>query len=165
MRNLIIVSILFLGCLCNHLRGQVVEEGDTLFLNYSISTGPTGISEGLIVYISKNETKAQSVRYTSIKSISSLDPDTIINVYKENKDNYIIIKPEWTLSEEQCGYIATLLDEIKAAKVKEDVYSTSPEHYVIITKRDNYVYIDVKKWRKYLEMKKVLNIDQCSKML
>lgn len=58
-------------------------------------------------------------------------------------------------------HLAKVLDEIKAQSEEENVYSNASEHYAIITKGENHVFIDrAGNWNKFLEIKKVLDIEQ-----
>jgi hypothetical protein len=145
----------------------MIQRNDTLHLNYFIAAGEFGgINEGLIIYGNNNEVKAKSVRYNSSSYGMALEVDTIIDFYEQNKNNYTVIKAEWILSKKQCDYIAKILDEIKARPIEENVFGNASEHYAILTKKESYVFIDrTGYWKKYLEIKKVLDIEQQPKKL
>lgn len=150
-----------------HTQGQMIEENDTLYLNYFIATGEFGgINEGLIIFSNNNEIKAKSVKYNSSSYGMALKADTIIDFYRRNKNSYTIIKAEWILNKKQRDYIANILDEIKAKSVEDNVFGNASEHYAILTKKSSYVFIDrTGGWNKFLDIKKVLGIEQCSKKL
>lgn len=101
-----------------------------------------------------------------IRQRDSLFTKALIDFYEKNKSNYTIIKTEWVLSKKQLDYISKILDEIKTRPVEENVFSNAGEHYAILTKNENYVFIDrTGSWNKFLEIKKVLEIEQQPKKL
>ncbi len=166
MRKLILISILFSLCVY-YTQAQMIQENDTLYLNYFIAAGEFGgINEGLIIYSNNNEIKAKSVKYKSSSYGMALKADTIIDFYKKNKSNYTVIKTEWVLSKKQLDYISKILDEIKTRPVEENVFSNASEHYAILTNNESCVFIDrTGNWNKFLEIKKVLDIEQQPKKL
>lgn len=152
---------------CTYLysKAQIISENDTLYLNYSISPGGMyGYNEGIMFYNSNNKLKAKCIRYK--KNYGSIQKDSIIKFYEKNKYNYIIIKEEWVLSVKQQEYVAKLLDEIRAKLVEKNVFNTGAEHYAIISKTEYYVFIDrTGKWNKFLEIKRILDIENYPKKL
>ncbi len=112
----------------------------------------------------KNEGSDPSIFYLNwdshIKQRDSLYTSTIINFYKKNMENYTIVKNEWILSNEQCEYIANILNEIMTKSIETNIFSNASEDYAVISKNISYVFIDRRgNWNKYLEIKKVLEID------
>lgn len=146
-------------------KAQVVQQNDTLYLNYFIATGELGgINEGLMMFYCGNELKAKSVRYNSSSYGILLNVDTIVNFYRKNIGDYTVIKPEWVLRKEQCDYITKVLNDIKTKFIEENVFSNASEHYAILTKKEGYVFIDkTGNWNKFLEIKKFLDIEQKSR--
>lgn len=167
MRQKIIFTSILFSLSAYFTQAQVSMDNDTLYLNYFIAAGEFGGgNEGLIIFGEGNDIKAKCVKYISSSYGKTLEVDTIINFYKKNKDNYTIIKAEWILSKVQCDYIAKILDEIKAQPIEENVFSNASEHYAILTKNESYVFIDrTGNWNKFLEIKKVLGIEQRPKKL
>lgn len=167
MRQKIIFTSILFSLSVFFTQAQMIKDNDTLYLNYFISAGEFGGSnEGLIIFGGCNDIKAKSVKYNSSSYGITLEVDTIINFYEKNKNSYTIIKAEWTLSKEQCDYIAKILDEIKTRPLEENVFSNASEHYAILTKNESYVFIDrTGSWNKFLEIKKVLGIEQQPKKL
>lgn len=166
MKKLIIIFILCSYC-AFYIQAQIIQGNDTLYLNYFIAAGELGgINEGLIIHGNSNEIKAKSVRYNNSSYGMALKIDTIIDFYEKNKSNYTIIKAEWVLNEKQRDYIAKILDEIKKRPVEKNIFNNATEHYTILTNKEKYVFIDrAGNWNKFLEIKKVLNIEQHSKKL
>lgn len=158
--------ILILFCAFN-VQAQLIQKNDTLYINYFIAAGEFGgKNEGLIIYNNGDTIKAEGVRYNNTSYGKALVVDTIVNFYKTNLNNYTVIKEEWVLSKDECEYLAKVLDEIKAQSEEENVYSNASEHYAIITKGENHIYIDrAGNWNKFLEIKKVLDIEQHPKKL
>ena len=166
MRHIFYFIPIFFSLSVCFAQAQMIK--DTLYLNYFIAAGEFGGSnEGLLLFRdSHGIIKAKSVKYNSSSYGIPLEVDTIIDFYEKNKNSYTIIKPEWTLSEEQCDYIATILDEIKTRPLEEYVFSNASDHYAILTKNESYVLIDrTGDWNKFLEIKKVLGIEQQPKKL
>ena len=146
---------------------QEIPINDSLYLNYFIATGEFGgNNEGLIIYRDGNNIKAKSVRYNKSSYGKPIEIDTIISFYKRNKRDFTVIKKEWVLSNKQRDYIFKVLDEIKRRPIEENVFSNASEHYTILTKDKNYVFIDrTGNWNKFLEIKEFLDIEQQPKKL
>ena len=161
MRKLILTLILFSFCAC-YIQAQMIQENDTLYLNYFIASGEFGgKNEGLVIHNSGNNIKAKSIRYSSSSYGKALEVDTIVSFYIENRNNYTVVKKEWVLSKKECEYLTKVLGEIKTQSEEKNVYSNASEHYVIITESKKHVFIDrTGKWNKFLEIKKVLDIEQ-----
>lgn len=159
--------IFIMFCTVINTQAQIIQENDTLYLNYFIAKGEFGgENEGLIIHNNGDNIKAKSIRYNNSSYGKPLDVDTIINFYVENSNNYIVLKEEWILSKKECDYLAKVLDEIKAQSEEDNVYSNASEHYAIITKGENHIFIDrAGNWNKFLEIKKVLDIEQYPKKL
>lgn len=142
-------------------------NGDSLSINYYIAHGEFGgVDEGLIIYRENNELHAKYVRYTTNRhdySIS-LNDAALINYYKAVKYEYVLIKENWVLDSLQVDYLKKLLFELKNFKPKKG-FSNASEYYVVISKNEEFVTLDrIGEWNKFLEIKKVLNIEQQSKM-
>lgn len=89
----------------------------------------------------------------------SLERNSLVNFYKQNKNYYTVIKEEWTLSKEQCEYVTRLIDEIKLRPVDKNVYSNAGEHYSIINQNGCYIFIDrIGDWNKFLEINEIFDI-------
>ena len=96
-----------------------------------------------------------------IRQRDSIVTNALIDFYKKNRNDYTVLKTEWVLSKEQQDYITKVLYEIKTRPVEEDVFSNASEHYVILKESESHVFIDrTGKWNKFLEIKKVLDIEQ-----
>lgn len=53
------------------------------------------------------------------------------------------------------------LDEIRTRTTEENLYSNANDHYVILSGKEKYVFIDVGgDWNKHLRIQEVLNIGQ-----
>jgi len=165
MKNTFIYTLI-LFCSIN-TQAQLIQETDTLYINFFIATGEFGgKNEGIVIYKNGDKIKAESVRYNNSSYGKAIEPDTIISFYKKNCDNFTVIKKQWVLSKKECDYLAKVLDEIKAQSEEENVYGSASEHYAIITKNKKYVFIDrTGNWNKFLEIKKVLNIEQHKRKL
>ena len=119
------------------------------------------------VFYSKKNIEKKTFCYESnieiIKQRDSLMKIAIIDFYKYslNLKDYTIIKPEWVLNKEQCDYTYRLLEDIKTQSIEDNVFSNACEHYAIINKNENYVFLDKKgSWNKFFEIKKVFGIKQ-----
>lgn len=156
-----LVYIFFLFYFAISAQAQIVQNNDTLYLNYFIASGEFGgTNEGLVIHNNGDNLMAKSIRYNNNSYGKSLEVDTIVNFYKENCNNYTEIKTEWVLNKKECDYLVRVLDEIKAQSEEENVYSNASEHYTILSKCKSHVFIDrTGKWNKFLEVKRALNID------
>jgi hypothetical protein len=159
MKATLFILILFSAF---NVKAQLIQKNDTLYINYFIAAGEFGgKNEGLIIHNNEDTIKAEGVRYNNTSYGKALVADTIINFYKANFNNYTVIKEEWVLSKNECEYLAKVLDEIKVQFEEKNVYGNASEHYAIITKDENHVFIDrAGNWNKFLEIKKVLDIEQ-----
>ncbi len=109
---------------------------------------------------------SESDWYLNIRQRDSIITNALIDFYKKNIYDYTVLKSEWILSKEQREYIAKILNEIKTRPVEENVFSNACEHYAILSKSESYVFIDrTGNWNKFLEIKKVLDIEQQPKKL
>ena len=188
------LAITFLTCLVAACCAQahIVEEGDTLYLNYKIALGEFGESdEGLMIYVKNNETCAKGIRYHNasinytlkahfedtvsnkkwewdsdseweahLRHCDSVEAQAILEFYRENKNDYTVLKSEWVLDTNQCNYVAKTIEEIRTKTVSNAI-SNASEHYAIITNKESFVYIDRGgSWNKFSEIKKVLDIEQ-----
>src|SRR5690625_596772 len=199
MRKFTLTLILFTVTVCAfYIQAQMIEKGDTLYLNYFIAYGEFGgHNEGLKIYIENCELNAISIKYNNssisfiLKALTDTDKKNkenhitfnsesdlymnqrdsiftkaLIDFYKNNTHNYTVLKSEWVLNKNQLDYISKILDEIKTRPVEENVFSNASEHYAILTNDESYVFIDrAGNWNKFLEIKKVLGIEQEPKKL
>lgn len=172
----------------------MIQENDTLYLNYNISSGEFGgRNEGIMIYFKNDVLNATGVRYnklstphildafkdfdkkykhkTSLKSgvemglcirqHDSLTTSALVEFYKNHKNCYTILKSEWVLSNDQREYIIKILNEIKSRPIEENAFSNASEHYAILTKNEYYVFIDrTGSWNKFIEIRKIMGIEQ-----
>ncbi len=95
-----------------------------------------------------------------LRHCDSVEAQAILEFYRENRNDYTVLKSEWVLDTNQCNYVAKTIEEIRT-KTVSNVISNVEEHYAIITNKGGFVYIDRGGyWNKFSEIRKVLDIDQ-----
>lgn len=161
MKKLIFVFILSLICTF-HIKGQIVEKNDTLYLYfYNAACEFGGDNQGIIIYRNNDETRALGIRFNNSSYGIDLNEDSIIDFYKKNKYDYTVIDEVRILNEEQIDYMVKALDEIRTRTTEENLYSNANDHYVILSGKEKYVFIDVGgDWNKHFKIQEVLNIEQ-----
>jgi len=141
---------------------QKIEESDTTLINYYIAIGGEfgGVNEGLLIFKNNNEFKIKCIKYNvSSYGKGSTNVDSIKNFYRRNKNNYTLMKSEWVLTNQQIDYLNGLISEISSHPTRQG-FSNAQEHYVLFTKREDYVFLDsTGEWKKYVEISKVLGIE------
>lgn len=170
IKRFYILSLLILlkmhGIIANPI--DSLKEGDSLTINYYIAHGEFGgTDEGIIIYNKKNSLFAKYIRYNTNRhdySISLKD-DAIIDYYKKVSNNYIVLKDTWNLDSLQISYLREVISDIKNYIPKEGI-SNASEYYAILSSKEEIVVIDrIGNWNKFLEIKKVLDIEQQPKKL
>lgn len=156
-----IFAITFFSLLSIHSKGQIPPEEDTLYINFYKAAGEFGgVYEGILIYKLDNGIKAKTVKYTYNSYGISMNRQSIIDFFVQNKGNYSVTKEDWLISDNQHQYLFEVLQEIKSRPTDEGVYSNANDYYLIYSKDEQFVYIDIGgKWKKYLELKKGLNIE------
>jgi hypothetical protein len=180
-----VVNYFFLGAfLCASLNATFAQSpvpqlaglsaGDTLYLNFSISSGEFGMHhKGILIYKdqSKDEILAKYVLYNygitrspknlimvSPKAVfTSLNADTIFNLYNRIKADYTVIKKPWLLQPVEVAYLQAYVGDMY--RYKSNGWSNAPDVYAMFSKSQRILVVDtVGQWNVLALIRKSLRL-------
>lgn len=173
VRYLIILCIwLFPGKNYSQTLLDNLQNGDTLYVNFCISHSEFGsIHDGILIYKDKNSFFGKHVLYNYgvsllpnklIKVHPNVEPvalvkDSVTSFYSKIKTNYIVLKKDWKLEEQQIQYLKDYFSELE--KFESKGFSNTPDFYTVISGEKSFVAFDrAGSWDKFLEVKKIMKL-------
>ena len=163
------LSIFSLTGYCQELSIKEMSSGDSVVINYSIAAGESGsIHKGIILIKEGGQVWATHVLYNygvsllpngvidvALDSSIPMNEDSVKAFYSNFRNDFIILKEEWTLNDDQINCLDKFLKE--ADEFESQGFSNVPEYYYILSENWNLVILDRSgKWDKHKDLQKIL---------
>ncbi len=165
------LSIFSLTGHCQKLSIKEMYSGDSVIINYSIATGEFGsIHKGILLRKESDRIRASHVLYNygvsllpngvidvALDSYIPMNEDSVKAFYMKFKNDFTVLKEEWTLNDAQISCLNKFLEE--AGRFESQGFSNAPEYYHILINDWNLVVLDRSgKWDKHKYLQKALGI-------